>query len=79
MAAIRKESNRRIKEMAPLQVEIIETIRQELDDDAIMVAGTTDIGYWSHLAFQALKPRTYLTTSYFGTLGYAFPTAWVPK
>ena len=61
--------------MAPLQVEIIETIRQELDNDAIMVADTTDIGYWSHLAFQALKPRTYLTTSYFGTLGYAFPTA----
>ena len=74
-AAIRQQSDREIREMAPLQVEIIETIRQELDDDAIMVAGTTDIGYWSHLAYPVLKPRSYLTSSYFATLGYAFPTA----
>ena len=46
-----------------------------MDDDAIMVAGTTDIGYWSHLAFPVLKPRSYLTSSYFATLGFAFPTA----
>ena len=40
-----------------------------------MVAGTTDIGYWSHLAYPVLAPRSYLTSSYFATLGYAFPTA----
>ncbi len=73
--AIRRQSDGEIREMAPLQVEIIETIRRELDDDAIMVAGTTDIGYWSHLAYPVLKPRSYLTSSYFATLGYAFPTA----
>ena len=73
--AIRQQADREIREMAPLQVEIIESIRRELDDDAIMVAGTTDIGYWSHLAYPVLKPRTYLTSSYFATLGYAFPTA----
>ena len=61
--------------MAPLQVEIINDIREELDDDAIMVSGTTEIGYWSHLAFPVLAPRSYLTSSYFATLGYAFPTA----
>ena len=75
MTSIRQRTDSEIKEMAPLQVEIIETIRRELDDDAIMVAGTTDIGYWSHLAFPVLKPRSYLTSSYFATLGYAFPTA----
>ena len=75
MASIRQESSQRIREMAPMQTEIIETMRRELDDDAIMVAGTTDIGYWSHLAFPVLKPRSYLTSSYFATLGYAFPTA----
>jgi acetolactate synthase-1/2/3 large subunit len=58
-----------------LEVGIIETIRRELDDDAIMVAGTTQVGYWSHLAFPALKPRSYITPGYFATLGYAFPTA----
>ena len=73
--AIRQQADREIREMAPLQVEIIETIRRELDDDAIMVAGTTDIGYWSHLAYPVLAPRSYLTSSYFATLGYAFPTA----
>ena len=75
VTAIRQQSGREIREMAPLQVEIIETIRRELDDDAIMVAGTTDIGYWSHLAYPVLAPRSYLTSSYFATLGYAFPTA----
>jgi len=72
---IRDDTRAEIQAMAPLQVEIINTMRQELDDDAIMVAGTTEIGYWSHLAFPALSPRSYLTSSYFATLGYAFPTA----
>ncbi|MQF87978.1 MAG: thiamine pyrophosphate-binding protein [SAR202 cluster bacterium] len=72
---IRDATRAEIQAIAPLQVEIINTIRQELDDDAIMVAGTTEIGYWSHLAFPALSPRSYLTSSYFATLGYAFPTA----
>ena len=75
ITAIRRQADLEIREMAPLQVEIIEAIRHELDDDAIMVAGTTDIGYWSHLAYQVLAPRSYLTSSYFATLGYAFPTA----
>ena len=73
--SIRATTKEEIQAMAPLQVEIIDTIRQELDDDAIMVSGTTEVGYWSHLAFPALTPRSYLTSSYFATLGYAFPTA----
>lgn len=72
---IRQETLQELKEMAPLQLEIIDVMRRELDDDAIMVAGTTQIGYWSHLAFPALRPRSYLTSGYFATLGYAFPTA----
>lgn len=75
ITSIRQQSDQRIREMAPTQVGIIEAIRNELDDDAIVVSGTTDIGYWSHLAFPVLKPRSYLTSSYFATLGYAFPTA----
>ena len=53
----------------------ISTIRRELDDDAILVSGTTQIGYWSHLVFPVLSPRSYITPGYFATLGYAFPTA----
>jgi acetolactate synthase-1/2/3 large subunit len=75
MAAIRQQNYQEIKEMAPLQVGIIEAMRRELDDDAILVSGTTEIGYWSHLAFPVLRPRSYITPGYFATLGYAFPTA----
>ncbi|MDP7510061.1 MAG: thiamine pyrophosphate-binding protein [Dehalococcoidia bacterium] len=75
LTSIRQDSYQKIKEIAPLQVEIIETIRRELDDDAILISGTTEIGYWSHLAFPVLKPRSYITSGYFATLGYAFPTA----
>ncbi len=72
---IRQKAAADTRALAPLQVEIMETIRAELDDDAIMVAGTTEVAYWGHLAFPVLKPRSYLTSSYFATLGYAFPTA----
>ena len=75
ISTIRRDTYQELKEMAPLQVEIIETIRRELDDDAILVSGTTQIGYWSHLVFPALSPRSYITPGYFATLGYAFPTA----
>lgn len=75
IADIRQQAYQEIKAMAPLQVEIIETIRRELDDDSIMVSGTTEVGYWGHLAYPVLSPRSYLTSGYFATLGYAFPTA----
>ena len=75
LADIKQETYRELKELAPLQVGIIETLRRVLEDDAIVVSGTTDVGYWSHLTFPVLKPRSYLTTSYFATLGFAFPTA----
>ena len=64
-----------LREKAPLQCEIIVTLRKELRDDAILVAGVTNIGYWCNLAYPARHPRTFLTSSYFATLGYAFPTA----
>ena len=72
---IRQKTLEDLKALAPLQLEIAQTIRAELDDDAIMVAGTTEVAYWGHLAFPVLKPRSYLTSSYFASLGYAFPTA----
>ncbi len=62
------------KAKAPDQARIIESIRAELEDDAVLISGISSIGYWSHLAFPVLAPRSYLNTSYFATLGYAFPT-----
>ena len=46
-----------------------------MPDDAILVSGVTNIGYWANLAYEVRRPRTYITSSYFATLGYSFPTA----
>jgi len=75
LAEFREKHRRWLREKAPLQNDIIMTLRQELSDDAILVTGVTNIGYWCNLAYAARAPRTFLTSSYFATLGYAFPTA----
>ncbi len=65
----------KMEEAAPIQTTIIRDIRGELKEDDILVSGVTNIGYWSQLVYPVYKPRTFLTSSYFVTLGYAFPTA----
>jgi acetolactate synthase-1/2/3 large subunit len=71
----KKAFAKQLRQLAPEQVKIIETLRECLDDDAIVVSGINNIGSWSHFAYSVRRPRTYITSSYFGTLGYAFPTA----
>ena len=75
ITSIRGVVNQQLSQQAPLQNDIIKAMRKELADDAIVVSGVTNIGYWSHLAFPVRHPRSYLTSSYFATLGFAFPTA----
>jgi acetolactate synthase-1/2/3 large subunit len=65
----------RLKEAAPVQTGIVRDIRSELNEDAILVSGITNMGYWSRFVYPVYQPRTYLTSSYFVTLGFAFPTA----
>jgi acetolactate synthase-1/2/3 large subunit len=64
-----------LRQQAPLQCEIIDQLNQVLSDDAIVVSGITNIGYWSHFALRTRRPRSRLNASYFATLGFAFPTA----
>ena len=75
LSRIKSEAAQRVRDNAPLQTEMLDAIRQELDDDAIVVAGVTDMGYWGHLAFPVHQTRSYLTSGYFATLGFALPTA----
>ena len=75
IAAYREAADRELTELASDQVEMIQEIRGALDDEDILVSGMTNVGYWSHVAFPVNVPRTYITSSYFGTLGYAYPTA----
>ncbi len=64
-----------LRAKAPLQDVILKTLRQELPEEAVLIAGVTNIGYWANLAYAVRRPRTFLTSSYFATLGYSFPTA----
>ena len=64
-----------LRAQAPLQREVIGKIRKVIGEEAILVSGITNVGYWCNLAYPVFRPRTYLTSSYFATLGYAFPTA----
>jgi acetolactate synthase-1/2/3 large subunit len=57
------------------QAAFASVIREELPDDGIAVAESTQVGYWMHNAFPVYKPRTYLSSGYQGTLGYGFATA----
>jgi acetolactate synthase-1/2/3 large subunit len=75
LAEIHRENDAWVRQQAPLQCEIIGQLQKALRDDAVVVSGITNIGYWSHFALRVLRPRTYLTASYFATLGFAFPTA----
>jgi acetolactate synthase I/II/III large subunit len=54
---------------------IIKSLRAGAPDDAILVAGMTQIGYYSRPFWPVYEPRTYLTSSYSGNLGYAYPVA----
>ena len=70
-----KEFNQKLRAGAEIQSGMVDAVRIALPDDSIVVSGMTNIGYWSHLLYEVRRPRTYLTPGYFGTLGFAFPTA----
>ena len=54
---------------------IIKSLRAEAPDNTILVAGMTQIGYYSRPFWPVYEPRTYLSSSYSGNLGYAYPVA----
>jgi acetolactate synthase-1/2/3 large subunit len=53
----------------------LKAIRNAMPDDGIVVAGMTQVGYYSRAYYPVYEPGTFLTSSYFGNLGYAYPTA----
>jgi acetolactate synthase-1/2/3 large subunit len=57
------------------QAAMVEALRAALPDDAVLVPCTTTIGYMCHMHYPVYEPRTYLSTSYMGTLGFGFPAA----
>lgn len=64
-----------LQEHAPDQCAILRSLQRVLPDNAVVVSGITNVGYWAHFAYRVQQPRTYITSSYFATLGFSFPTA----
>jgi len=54
---------------------ILKSLRAGTPEDAIVVAGMTQIGYFSRPFWPVYRPRTYITSSYSGNLGFEYPTA----
>jgi acetolactate synthase-1/2/3 large subunit len=75
IATIRNEINNRLEKAGPLQLGIIRSVREVLDDEDILVPDITIIGHWCDIAYPVNRPATYVDSSYFATLGFAFPTA----
>ncbi len=57
----------------------IQAIRQAMPEDGIFISGMTQVGYYSRRFYPVYHPGTYITSSYFGTLGFAWPTALCAK
>ena len=56
------------------QASIQRSLRAGTPAGAILVADMTQIGYHSRPFWPVYEPRTYLTSSYSGNLGFGFPT-----
>jgi acetolactate synthase-1/2/3 large subunit len=72
--AMRAGIEEQLRAVGP-QAEMVEILRAATPDDAVVVACTTTIAYMCHMYFPVYEPRTYLSTSYMGTLGFAFPAS----
>ena len=57
------------------QGSIVKSLRAGAPENAILVAGMTQIGYYSRPFWPTYEPRTYLSSSYSGNLGYEYPVA----
>ena len=57
------------------QMSFVRAIRSAMPEDGILIEGVTQIGYACLRYYPVYVPGTYVTSSYYGNLGYAYPTA----
>lgn len=74
IATAKAEVDAQLAAVGP-QSGMVAALRAGIPDDGVLVTGTTTVGYMCHLSYPVYAPRTYMTSSYMGTLGYCFPTA----
>jgi acetolactate synthase-1/2/3 large subunit len=54
---------------------IMKSLRAAVPEETILVAGMTQIGYYSRPFWPVYQPGTYFSSSYSGNLGYEYPFA----
>jgi acetolactate synthase-1/2/3 large subunit len=54
---------------------MVDAIRAGVPENGILVCDTTTVAYMCHMYYPVYEPRTYLSTSYMGTLGFGYPAA----
>lgn len=74
LEALKAEIDERSAYLEP-QMSYLKAIRAELPDDGFFVEEMTQVGYISRFALPVYHPRTFITCSYQGTLGWGFATA----
>ena len=74
MEAIKASRDEELYKVEP-QESYIAALRAGIPEDGIVVSGMTQLGYYSRAHFPVYEPRTFITSSYFGNLGFAYPTA----
>jgi acetolactate synthase-1/2/3 large subunit len=70
----RAEVGDQLRAIGP-QAHMVELLRQGVPEDGILVCDTTTVAYMCHMHYPVYAPRTYLSTSYMGTLGFGFPAS----
>lgn len=70
---LRRRCDEEVASLQP-QASFGAAIRHALPDDAIVIDGMTQVGYWCRVGFPVYQPRTFLTAGYQGTLGFELPT-----
>ncbi|MFA5309264.1 MAG: thiamine pyrophosphate-dependent enzyme [Dehalococcoidales bacterium] len=75
IAWLRTTLKQKLEKAAPLQMAYIQAIYGAIGDEGIIVPDVTNLGYWCDIAYPVNKMYKYVDSSYFATLGFAFPTA----
>ncbi len=63
-----------IREQEP-QYPVLEALQRGAPDDAFIVWGVTQFGYYARTHYQVNHPKTFIDSGYSFNLGYSFPTA----
>ena len=64
-----------LAEKAPDQVAWVNAVQEATEDETVLISGMTNIGYWSHIAYDVQEGGEFIDSGYFGNLGFSFPMA----